>query len=100
MRTNSGDNPYGATPYEAGNNYKAWAAYERGAVREKDLTDFLACLWRLADEKKKATGNSGNLPSSIFSEQVRQIARKRGWAECRIGSGWLLTEAGRKVIAP
>lgn len=98
MRTCSGDNPY-APPFDKERTYEKYARHERAAVEGRDVRDFLCCLWRLADEGKKATGNSGNLPSGIFSEQVRQIARKKGWAECVTGQGWILTDLGRNIVA-
>lgn len=106
MRISSGNNPYEIPLGEVGGgrlkspaNYRAWAAHERAAVQQSDILDFLACLWRLADEKEKATGNSGTLPSGIFAEHVRQLARKAGFATWRKGEGWLLTDQGRAKIS-
>lgn len=101
MRTSSGNTPHGANWYAIANDAKAsraWCAHERAAVTAQDVTDFLCCLWRLADEKKKATGNSGNLPSGIFAEEVRQQARKAGLAEYLTGTGWSLTAKGRNRV--
>lgn len=103
MRTCSGNNPHVIPQGREGagrpTDWKKWSTWERAAVTDQDVTDFLCCLWRLADEGKKATGNSGNLPSGTFAEHVRQIARKSGLAVCETGKGWLLTEAGKNRVS-
>lgn len=102
MRTSSGNNPHvqGAGDEYPGRptDWKLYAAHERAAVTHEDVVDFLRDLAALEAAGKKATGNSGALPSGTFVEHARQIARKAGWAHIITGKGWLLTINGRSII--
>lgn len=68
-----------------------------------DVHDFLRRVNDLAAQGKKAT--HGTMGCDRREEEARQIARKKGWAVFPAksggekGRGWLLTDAGRAILA-